>query len=89
MGYAGNIEPSYIVPSVIATNDAVQKTSAVGKKATIDDLDFHIGDEAVKNNTGYSLNYPIRHGQARCSYGPRLRPGQSTRSDTMGTRRRA
>jgi len=63
MGYAGNIEPSYIVPSVIATNDAVQKTSAVGKKATIDDLDFHIGDEAVKNNTGYSLNYPIRHGQ--------------------------
>ena len=70
MGYAGNIEPSYIVPTVIATNDAVDKKPGA-KKVTIDDLDFHIGDEATKANaTGYSLSYPIRHGQAPCYAGP-------------------
>ena len=69
MGYAGNIEPSYIVPTVIATNDAVDKKPGA-KKVTIDDLDFHIGDEATKANaTGYSLSYPIRHGQAPCYAG--------------------
>jgi actin-related protein 3 len=60
MGYAGNVEPSYIVPSVIGVND---KRVVASKKDGIDDLDFHIGDEALKNSSTYSVSYPIRHGQ--------------------------
>eukprot|EP00294_Goniomonas_avonlea_P008699 CAMPEP_0114563342 /NCGR_PEP_ID=MMETSP0114-20121206/13053_1 /TAXON_ID=31324 /ORGANISM="Goniomonas sp, Strain m" /LENGTH=410 /DNA_ID=CAMNT_0001749171 /DNA_START=23 /DNA_END=1255 /DNA_ORIENTATION=- len=60
MGYAGNVEPSYIVPTVIATDDSVGKQTQKGK---IDDLDFFIGDEAVANKAGYGVTYPVREGQ--------------------------
>lgn len=45
MGYAGNSEPSYIIPSAIA----IKETAKVGTEAQrklgkgIDDLDFFIG----------------------------------------------
>jgi actin-related protein 3 len=42
MGYAGNVDPSYIVPSVIATRDKKNNNN----KLLINDLDFYIGDEA-------------------------------------------
>jgi len=29
----------------------------------VEDLDFHIGDEAFQNQKTYNLQYPIRHGQ--------------------------
>lgn len=59
MGFAGNTEPQYIVPSAIA----VQEKKKIGSKAAqgVEDLDFHIGDEAM-NATGYSVKYPVRHG---------------------------
>ncbi|KAI7688062.1 Actin-related protein 3 [Sarcoptes scabiei] len=63
MGYAGNREPQFIIPSAIA----LKETSKVGDQASrrlargVDDLDFFIGDEAL-DATGYSVKYPIRHG---------------------------
>eukprot|EP00126_Sphaerothecum_destruens_P015065 Sdes_comp8971_c0_seq2m388 len=64
MGYAGNSEPSFIIP----TNIAVKETAKVGDSASrrvtkgVEDLDFYIGDEAVEYQKTYSLQYPIRHG---------------------------
>jgi actin-related protein 3 len=61
MGFAGNTEPQYIIPSAIA----VKESAKVGGKATsfkgVDDLDFHIGDEAIDRPT-YGTKWPIRHG---------------------------
>jgi actin-related protein 3 len=78
MGYAGNCEPSYIIPSVIATNEGVGKpTGAGGPRVAgaggagtsastnkgVEDLDFYIGDEAQAVSKVYTLQNPIRHGQ--------------------------
>jgi len=59
IGYAGNNEPSYIVPSVICTT----KTPAGQAAKGVEDLDFYIGDEAMANAKMYELSYPVRHGQ--------------------------
>lgn len=56
MGFAGNTEPQFIIPSLIATKET-------GQKKGMDDLDFFIGDEAVANQKTYGLTYPIRKGQ--------------------------
>jgi len=59
MGYAANDEPSFIIPTTICT-----KASAGGAKTSeIEDLDFHIGDDAIENSRSYQLNYPVRKGQ--------------------------
>ena len=56
MGYAGNTEPQFIVPSAIA----VKETASVGGKSTqwigkgVEDLDFYIGDEAL-SATSYAV----------------------------------
>jgi len=70
MGYAGNSEPSYIIPSIIAVNEASSKqaTGASGKgapaqKKGIEDLDFFIGDEVGPVSKTYTTHNPIRHGQ--------------------------
>jgi actin-related protein len=65
MGYAGNSEPSYIIPTCIAVAD--DKGTTLTKKGRIDDLDFYIGDEAIGQKQ-YSVSYPIRHGQVRCVF---------------------
>ncbi|XP_045170218.2 actin-related protein 3 isoform X2 [Mercenaria mercenaria] len=63
MGYAGNTEPQFIIPSAIA----VKETASVGNKSIsrlgkgVEDLDFFIGDEAL-NATSYAVKWPIRHG---------------------------
>ena len=60
MGYAGNTEPQFIVPSAIA----VKESASVGDKAIqrlgkgVEDLDFYIGDEAL-NATSYSVKVII------------------------------
>ena len=59
-GYASNVEPSYIIPSVIGTKDA--KSSARKEWKGVEDMDFWIGDEAVSRSNEYTVNYPIRHG---------------------------
>jgi len=65
MGYAGNSEPSYIVPTVIATNEGGAAAKATGNSSRsggIEDMTFHIGDDAVANNKVFQLYYPVRHG---------------------------
>lgn len=57
MGFSGNSEPQFIIPSSIAVKEGVGVKQARG----LDDLDFFIGDEA-QSATGYSVKYPIRHG---------------------------
>jgi len=60
MGYAGNYEPNYIVPSVIANSTPAKAGQT--PKDYIQDLDFYIGEEAAAKPAGYSYGYPIRHG---------------------------
>ncbi len=56
LGYAGNKEPQFIIPSAIA----VKETAKVGDDATrrlargVEDLDFFIGDEAM-DAKGYAV----------------------------------
>lgn len=56
MGYAGNYEPNFIVPSLISTVAKKERKDDVG------DLDFFIGAEAVVKRPNYNVDYPIRHG---------------------------
>uniref|UniRef100_A0A3Q3X9X6 Uncharacterized protein n=1 Tax=Mola mola TaxID=94237 RepID=A0A3Q3X9X6_MOLML len=63
LGYAGNTEPQFIVPSCIA----IKESAKVGDQAQrrmmkgVDDLDFFIGDEAI-DKPSYATKWPIRHG---------------------------
>lgn len=41
MGFSGNAEPSYLVPTCIGVND--HQIPGAKKGASLDDLDFHIG----------------------------------------------
>jgi len=60
MGYAGNYEPNYIVPTLISTVAENNKPGA--KKDDVADLDFFIGAEATVKRENYNVDYPIRHG---------------------------
>lgn len=58
MGYAGNDEPNYIIPSFIQV-----KQEEKGARANpIQDLDFFIGNDAMVRRANYNVDYPIRHG---------------------------
>jgi actin-related protein 3 len=67
MGFAGNVEPSYIIPTAIGVQDSVSAVNANRVKArgssVLEDLDFHIGNDALANSSAYSVKYPIQHGQ--------------------------
>jgi actin-related protein 3 len=58
MGYSGNYEPNFIVPSLIA--NVADKKGA--KKDDVQDLDFFIGEEAAVKRADYNLDYPVRQG---------------------------
>eukprot|EP00499_Haloplacidia_sp_CaronLabIsolate_P008828 CAMPEP_0196781934 /NCGR_PEP_ID=MMETSP1104-20130614/10446_1 /TAXON_ID=33652 /ORGANISM="Cafeteria sp., Strain Caron Lab Isolate" /LENGTH=413 /DNA_ID=CAMNT_0042152165 /DNA_START=21 /DNA_END=1262 /DNA_ORIENTATION=+ len=60
MGYGGNSEPSYIIPTVLGSNESAAQSRL--RKDGINDLDFYIGDEALRRSRTYALNYPIRSG---------------------------
>jgi actin-related protein 3 len=61
MGFAGNDDPQFVIPTAIAVRN---KQSKVGPASPIDDLDFVIGEEAKGAAPSiYNLGYPIRHGQ--------------------------
>lgn len=63
MGFSGNLEPQYIIPTVLATKaEEGGLAGSAAKKDGLDDLDFHVGDAAFDNSSTYQLNYPIRHG---------------------------
>jgi actin-related protein 3 len=60
MGYAGNYEPNFIVPSLISV--ASDKKVSGPNKDDVADLDFFIGNEASEKKLNYNIDYPIRHG---------------------------
>ncbi|PIK57806.1 putative actin-related protein 3 [Apostichopus japonicus] len=63
LGFAGNTEPQFIIPSAIAIKESAQvgdrSQRRLGKG--VDDLDFFIGDEAI-DKPNYACKYPVRHG---------------------------
>lgn len=77
MGFAGNVEPCFIIPTVVAVNEsylgqaASQKAGpgAIHSAGVMADLDFFIGEEAIARThaNSYTLSYPIRHGQVWAS----------------------
>ena len=60
MGFSGNSVPSYIFPTLIATNEGIGGKS--GQTLGAEDLNFHIGDDGVANSKTFAINYPVRHG---------------------------
>ncbi|RVX04289.1 Actin-related protein 3 [Vitis vinifera] len=74
MGFAGNVEPCFIAPTVVAVNESFLNQNRSSTKGNwlaqhsagvMADLDFFIGDEAIarsRNSSTYNLSYPIVHG---------------------------
>ena len=56
LGYAGNKEPQFIIPSAIAVKESAKVGDAVTRRLArgVEDLDFFIGDEAM-DATGYAV----------------------------------
>ena len=46
MGFSGNVEPSYIIPTCIGINDGVATGGGARRGSALEDLDFAIGNEA-------------------------------------------
>jgi len=63
MGFAGNTEPQYIIPTAIATQEGKGSQKAATQKKGVEDLDFHIGDDALAVARTYDVFYPVKHGQ--------------------------
>ncbi|XP_074222796.1 actin-related protein 3B isoform X3 [Camelus bactrianus] len=63
LGYAGNTEPQFIIPSCIAIRESAKVVEQAQRRVLrgVDDLDFFIGDEAIDKPT-YATKWPIRHG---------------------------
>ena len=61
MGFSGNVEPSYIIPTCIGINDSVAAGARRG--SALEDMDFAIGHEALANASSQTVTWPIRHGQ--------------------------
>jgi len=58
MGFAGNVQPNFIVPSLIAVaNECKDK-----RMKDVHDLDFYAGAEAMQKRENYDMDFPIRHG---------------------------
>lgn len=58
IGYAGNFEPSALIPTFISTPVATN----TGKAQGTEDLDFFIGQDATIKRPNYNVDYPIREG---------------------------
>lgn len=63
MGFAGNTEPQFIIPSAIAIKESAKVGDATQRRLGrgVEDLDFFIGDEALEQPS-YSVKWPVRHG---------------------------
>ena len=55
MGFAGNTEPQFIMPSCIAVKDAPSDQTRRRVARGVEDLDFFIGDEATA-----ATNYTVK-----------------------------
>lgn len=61
MGFAGNPEPSFMIPTCIA--EKPDKGGVQVSRLQNDFLDFYIGDDAIANSRSHQLYYPIRSGE--------------------------
>ncbi|KAJ4462688.1 putative Actin-related protein 3 [Paratrimastix pyriformis] len=62
LGYAGNLDPAHIIPTVVATRDTSKETT-LRRQPGLEDLDFYVGDEVNAHKTTHLPMFPIRHGQ--------------------------
>ena len=62
MGYAGNMEPSYLIPSVIATTQNKNRSVKSDALFKNPELDYFIGDEALANQKTHNVSYLLRSG---------------------------
>lgn len=62
MGYAGNCEPSWSIPSCISTAKSAAGGGGARNKDALSDLDFWVGDEALKRNNTFTVEYPMKEG---------------------------
>ncbi len=58
--YHVNLQPSMTIPTVMGVRDYASKPSY--RATGLEDLDFHIGHDALANSATYSVSYPVRHG---------------------------
>ncbi len=58
--HGANLQPSMTIPTAIGVNDYLNKPNF--KATGLEDLDFHIGHDALANSASYSVSYPVRHG---------------------------
>lgn len=61
MGYSSNVEPQYIIPTLIATPQQ-EGGAAIRSAEGLNDLDFYVGNDAQDHAATYQINYPIKHG---------------------------
>lgn len=67
MGFAGNLEPQYIIPTVVARSTRGDRSVHISKSQGpgIADLDFHIGDDRNERwaPTDFALSCPVQRGR--------------------------
>jgi actin-related protein 3 len=63
MGFGGNAEPSFLIPTAVASADS-DIVARPGGKEGISDMEYFVGEEAVSTKM-YQTNYPIQHGKVR------------------------
>ena len=64
MGFGGNTEPSFLIPTAVAAADEGAGDAGAarpGGKEGISDMEYLVGDDAVATKM-FQTNYPIRHG---------------------------
>ena len=60
LGLSGNTQPNYMIPSAIAYRESQGMPVS---RNNCEDLDYHIGHDAFKNQSTHNLSYPVREGQ--------------------------
>lgn len=77
LGFSGNSEPSFVIPTVVAVNESFLNQSDICRNENwaaqynagiMADLDFFIGEEALsqfRSSGLYNLHHPINHGLVR------------------------
>lgn len=62
MGYAGNMEPSYLIPSCIATH--ANQAGGINKKDFFNnpEMDYYIGDDAQNKTKTHNLSWLLKSG---------------------------
>ena len=64
MGYAGNMEPSYLIPTALADSNNKGATKVANQtKFENPELDFYVGEEAFQHQKTHNVQQIIRSGQ--------------------------